>query len=159
MDQNELPLDTRHLGVPSGVPKVISKPMVHLAPTVYLSCAEIKTFQTDRNGLPLYLRHLGVAPRVPIAISEPMIHSAQTVHLSCIEVHVTETVHLSCAYINTISKRTKTNDTRHLGVPSGVPKMIPMPMVHSAEIVHLSRAEINSISKRTETSFHLTHVT
>jgi hypothetical protein len=65
--------------------------MVHLVQTMYLSCAEIKTFQTDRNGLPLDLRHLGVAPRVPIAISEPMIHSAQTVHLSCIEVHVTET--------------------------------------------------------------------
>jgi hypothetical protein len=43
MDQNELPLDTCHLGVPSGVPKMISMPMVYSAQTVHLSCAEINT--------------------------------------------------------------------------------------------------------------------
>jgi hypothetical protein len=48
---------------------------------------------------------------------------------------------------------------RHLGAPSGVPKMIYEPMVHSTQIVHLWCIEINTISKWTETSFQFTHVT
>jgi hypothetical protein len=43
MDRNELPLNPRQLGVPSGVSKMISKPMVCLAQTVHLSCIEINT--------------------------------------------------------------------------------------------------------------------
>jgi hypothetical protein len=50
-------------------------------------------------------------------------------------------------------------DTRHIGVPLGVPTMISMPVVHSTQTVDLSSAEINTISKWTKTSFHLTHVT
>jgi hypothetical protein len=42
-DQNELPLDPRHLGLPSGASKIISKPMVPSAPTVHLSCTETNT--------------------------------------------------------------------------------------------------------------------
>jgi hypothetical protein len=41
---NELSLDLRHLEVPSGVPKAISKPMVRSAQTVHLSYVEINTF-------------------------------------------------------------------------------------------------------------------
>jgi hypothetical protein len=43
MDQNELLLDPRHLGVQSGASKMISEPMVCLAQTVYLSCIKINT--------------------------------------------------------------------------------------------------------------------
>jgi hypothetical protein len=43
MDRKELSLDQRHVGVPSGVPKMISMPMVHLLQTVHLSCAKFKT--------------------------------------------------------------------------------------------------------------------
>jgi hypothetical protein len=50
-------------------------------------------------------------------------------------------------------------DARHLGVPSGVSKMISKPVVHSAQTVHLSCAEIEAISKLIETRFHLTYVT
>ena len=50
-------------------------------------------------------------------------------------------------------------DQLHVGVSSGVPKMISMPVVHLVQTVHLSCAEINIISKQTEMSFHLTHVT
>jgi hypothetical protein len=46
--------------------------------------------------------------------------------------------------------RLKPQDTRHLVVPLGVPKMISMPMVHSAQTVHPSSAKINTISKQTE---------
>ena len=43
MDQNELPLDPRHLGVLSGASKMISEPMVRLLQTVHLSCVYIST--------------------------------------------------------------------------------------------------------------------
>jgi len=50
-------------------------------------------------------------------------------------------------------------DPRHVGVPSGVPKMIYEPMVRSMQTMHLSCVEINTVYKWTDTSFHLTHVT
>jgi hypothetical protein len=42
-NRNELPFDSHHLGVSSGVSKTISEPMVHLAQTVHLSCTETNT--------------------------------------------------------------------------------------------------------------------
>jgi hypothetical protein len=39
VDRNELPLEPRHLGVPSGASKMISDPMVCLAQTMHLSCS------------------------------------------------------------------------------------------------------------------------
>jgi len=42
-DQNELPLEPRHLGVPSGASKMISEPMVRLAQTVRVSCTNTNT--------------------------------------------------------------------------------------------------------------------
>ena len=41
--ENELPLEPRHLGVPSGVSKTISEPMVLSAQTMHLSCVKIST--------------------------------------------------------------------------------------------------------------------
>jgi hypothetical protein len=61
MDQNEFPLDPRHVGVPLVVPKMIFEPMVCLTQTMHLSCIK--------------------------AISEPMVDSAQTMHLSCIKIN------------------------------------------------------------------------
>jgi hypothetical protein len=43
MDQNELPLDPRHIGVPLGASKMIFEPMVHLVQTVHLYYVEINT--------------------------------------------------------------------------------------------------------------------
>jgi hypothetical protein len=43
MDQNELPLDSRHLGVPLGALEMVSMPVVHSAQTVYQSCVKINT--------------------------------------------------------------------------------------------------------------------
>ena len=47
---NEIPLDPRHLGVPSG--KTISEPMVRLAQTVDLSCTNTNTIskRTERDS-------------------------------------------------------------------------------------------------------------
>jgi hypothetical protein len=42
-NQNELPFEPRNLGVPSGVSKMISEPMVHLVQTVDLSCTNTNT--------------------------------------------------------------------------------------------------------------------
>jgi hypothetical protein len=36
MERNKLPLETRHLGVPSSVRKLISMPLVHSAQTMHL---------------------------------------------------------------------------------------------------------------------------
>jgi hypothetical protein len=44
MDQNELPVAPRILGVSLGVSKMIFQPMVRLAQTVHLSC-------TDTNSI------------------------------------------------------------------------------------------------------------
>jgi hypothetical protein len=42
-DQNKLPLETRHLWVPSGESKMILEPMVRLAQTVHLFCTNTNT--------------------------------------------------------------------------------------------------------------------
>jgi hypothetical protein len=39
-------------------------------------------------------------------------------------------------------------DPLHLGAPSGVPKMIYMPVVHSVQTMHLSYTEINTLTKQ-----------
>jgi hypothetical protein len=49
-------------------------------------------------------------------------------------------------------------EPRHVGVPSGVFKMISEPTVHLAQTMHLSFTDTNTVSKRTEMSFHMTHV-
>jgi hypothetical protein len=43
MDPNELPVESCNLGVPSGVSKMISEPMVRLPHTVHLSCTDTNT--------------------------------------------------------------------------------------------------------------------
>jgi hypothetical protein len=43
MDRSEIQHDPSHLGVPSGVSKKISEPMVRLGQTVQLSCIKIST--------------------------------------------------------------------------------------------------------------------
>ena len=42
-DRNELSVEPRHLGVPSGASKMIYDPMVRLAQTVHLSCTDTNT--------------------------------------------------------------------------------------------------------------------
>jgi hypothetical protein len=53
MDWNELPLESRHLGVLSGARKIIFEPMVCLAQNVHLSLSDIKTIskQTKKRFL------------------------------------------------------------------------------------------------------------
>jgi hypothetical protein len=48
-DQNELPLEPRHLVVPSGASRTISKPMVRLAQTMQLSCTDTNTVSKQKE--------------------------------------------------------------------------------------------------------------
>ena len=57
MDQNKLPPDIHYLGVPSGVPKSISKPMVYSVQTVNLSCAKNNTI-SKRIKTSFHLTHV-----------------------------------------------------------------------------------------------------
>jgi hypothetical protein len=57
MDWNELPLNTRQLELPSGVPTMISLPMVHSAQTVDLSSADINTI-SKRTETSFHLTHV-----------------------------------------------------------------------------------------------------
>ena len=59
-DKNKTPHDPRHLGVPSGASKSISKPMVCSAPTVHLSCTNTGSQQTETRF------HRSTSPRSTI---------------------------------------------------------------------------------------------
>jgi hypothetical protein len=50
MDRNDLPLEPRHLGVPSSVSKMISVPMVRLAQTVHLSYIDTNTISKSTDA-------------------------------------------------------------------------------------------------------------
>jgi hypothetical protein len=65
-------------------------------------------------------------------------------------------LHQELHYLQT-NRRELPLEPRHLGVPSGAPKMIYMPMVCSVETMHLSCTNTNTVSKRTKT--HTAHVT
>ena len=88
MDRNELPLEPRHLGVPSGASSMISQPMVCLVPTKHLSCTDTNSLQTNQNEIPLEPYHLGVPSGASKMIYEPMVCLAQTMHLSCIDTNI-----------------------------------------------------------------------
>jgi hypothetical protein len=57
MNRNELPFETRQLGLPSGVSKMISEPMVRLAQTMHLSCTETNTI-SKRIKMIFYMTHV-----------------------------------------------------------------------------------------------------
>jgi hypothetical protein len=141
MDWNELPLDPRHLGVPSGAPKMISEPIACSAQTIHLSCIWINIISKE-NKMSFHLTHVTKDfHHLPTTIFEPMVYLSQS---------------LSRTEINTIYKMDRNNiplDPHHLGIPSGVPKAISEPIVHSVQTVHQSCMQINTISKRPKRAF------
>jgi hypothetical protein len=149
MNQNELPIDP-HLGGPSSVAKKISspwyiwrKPCTYLWPRLTPSPCRPKWASTWPT---LPSNSIGCAPKWFLSPSN--IQRCKP-----------------CTYL--VSRLTLSPNTpkwastwpHHVGVQSGVSKLISEAMVHLAQIMHLSCVEINTIYKRTETSFHLTHVT
>jgi hypothetical protein len=73
MDRNELPFELRHLGVPSGASKMISKHVVRLVETMHLSCTETNSIQTDQNEILNDPRHLEVLSGASKMTSEPIV--------------------------------------------------------------------------------------
>ena len=70
MGRSEIPHHPSKLGVPSGVYKMISEPMVHSTQAVQLSCFKISTISKWAE-LSLESRHLGVPSVASKAISNP----------------------------------------------------------------------------------------
>jgi hypothetical protein len=91
MDQNNFPLNPRHIGISSGVSKMIFEPMVHSTQTIHVSCVKINTMskQTETSFHLTHPHHLGVPFCVPIKISLPVVCSAQTVHLPFTNINTT----------------------------------------------------------------------
>ena len=48
--RNELPLEPRHLLVPSSASKMISKPMVHLVQTMHISCIDTNNVSKQKEA-------------------------------------------------------------------------------------------------------------
>jgi hypothetical protein len=123
--------------------------MVHSAQTVHLSCIKINTTPNGMKQASTW----PMSPRSTIGHAWKDFHAHGTFGANCTPFLRLDEHHLQ------IDRNVLPHDTHHLQVPSGVPKMMSMPVVHSTQTVHPSSAEINTISKWTETSFHLTHVT
>jgi hypothetical protein len=148
MDQNDLPPDTRHLKVPSGVPKMISMPMVHLAQTMHLSSVEINTIQIDQNELPVDPRHQEVPSAMPKMISPPVVHSQKP-----------------CSYLAPRLALSPNRPKRAFTWPTSPRSMIGCVQNNFQDYgtfganLALSCAKTNTTSKLSETSFHLTYIT
>ena len=149
MDRNEIPRDPRHLGVPSGVSKMISEPMVHSMQTVHLSSFDTNNVSKWKDA------------RVQ------MTHVTKAFHLVRPKRFLSQWYipHKPCTYLASrlaIYPKGQNElplEPRHLVVPSGASKTICKPMVHLAQTMHLSFTDTNTFSKRKEVRSHMTHVT
>jgi hypothetical protein len=112
MDQTELPLEPRYLGVPSTVSKMISTPMVCSVQTMHLSC-------TDTNTISKW--------------TKTRFHTAHITY-EYHRVHLNPFMSLWYVQCKPPSRlalfpngpNRAPPDPRHLGVPSGTSKMIEM---------------------------------
>ena len=82
MDQNEIPHDPRHQGVPSDASKMIYEPIVCSVQTVHLSCIKISNI-SKWSELSHEAHHLGVPLGASKMISKLMVHLVQNLYLSC----------------------------------------------------------------------------
>jgi hypothetical protein len=149
MYQTKLPLEPRHLRVPSSASKMISMPLVCSVQTVHLSC-------TDTN-----------------TVSKRTKTRFHTTHVTCEFHRVHPKLFMSLWYVQCkpctyLASRLALSpngpnraplDPRHLGVPLVASKMIYEPIVHLTQTEHLSCTDTNTVSKQIETRFHMGHVT
>jgi hypothetical protein len=149
MDRNGLPLDPCHLGVPSGVSKIISEPVVRSVQTMPLSCTETNM---SPNGLK-WDSAWPTSPRSSIGCVQTDFRFYGTFSANCAPI-----LHQDYHYLQ-IGRNELPLEPHYLGVPLGVSKTIFEPIVRSAQTVHLYCINISTISKPTETSFHLSHMT
>jgi hypothetical protein len=149
MNQNEIPHDPLHLGVPSGVSKMIYDVVVCSAQTMRLSCVKTSTIskRTESSihlSLVTYEYHQ-VRPKWFLSLWY-VRHKPYTYLASRLALYQTNwTKHPL--------------EPRHLGEPSSASKTIAEPVVRLAQIVHQSCVKIRIISKQIESSIHLSLVT
>jgi hypothetical protein len=145
MDEMELPLEPRHLGVPSGISKTISEPTVCLAQNMHLSC-------TDTNNMSRWTKTRFHMTHVTLEFHR--VRSKWFLRLWYIW-------HKPCNYLASglaISLNGLNWASSWASSPwrsSGVSKNISDAVVSSAQTVHLSCVKISTIFERTESSFHL----
>jgi hypothetical protein len=149
MDQNEIPHDPRHERVESGASKMISEPMVcrhkactYLESRLALSPNGMKRASTWASS---HTSTIGCVQNDFWAFGTFGANHAPILHW-----------HKHCLQTGWIVLAIK---PRHLGVPSGVYKMISEPMVRLAQTVQLSCTDTNTVSKWTKMRFHMTHIT
>jgi hypothetical protein len=146
-DSNKLPLEPRHLGVSSGVSKMISEPIVRLAQTMHLYC-------TDTNTVSKWTKmrfHMTHSPRSSIGCVQHDFQADGT-----FDSNRSPLLRQYYHCLQTDSKKLPL-EARLLRVSSGASKMISKPMVHLAQTVHLYCTDTSTTSKYTKTRFHMTH--
>ena len=148
LDRIELPLEPHHQGVPSGVSKTISEPMVYFVPNVHNLAPTLTLSPHGPKGD--FTRP--TSPRSSITCVQYDLRAYGTFNTK--HAHV---LRQNQHYLR-MDRNKLSLEPHHQGVPSGVSKMIYEPMVRLAQTVHLSCAQINTISKQTKTSFHLSHI-
>jgi hypothetical protein len=149
MDRTKLPLEPRHIGVPSSASKTISMPMVCSVQTVHLSCTDTSTV-SKRTKTRFHTTHVTyefhrVRPKLFMSLRfvpcKPCTYLASSLALSP----------------NRPNRAPP--DPRHLEVASGPSKTIYEPMVRLTQTEHLSCTNANTMSKQIKTRFYMTHIT
>jgi hypothetical protein len=136
-NRTEIPLEPRHLGVPSSVSKTISMPMVCLVQTVHLSYTDTNTmskqtktrFQTTHVSSNFHQVHPKLFMSLWYVQCKPCIYLASRLVLS------------------PNGPNRAPPHPRHLEVPSGASKTIYEPMVHLTQTEHVSSIDANTVSK------------
>jgi hypothetical protein len=144
-----IPLEPRHLGVPTVRPKWFSELMICLAQTVHLSCIKISTI-SKQNETSIHLSLV----TYPYHQVRPKWFLSLWYDWRKLCTYLAPTLTLSPNRPKKIP-----HDPRHLGVLSGASKIISEPVVRSAQIMYQSCVKISTISKRSESSFHLSLIT
>jgi hypothetical protein len=145
----ELPPKPRHLGVPSGVSKTIFEPIwdVWHKPCTYL--APTHTVSPDR---PKWDFTWLTSPRSFIGCLKNDFWAYETFSADHAPISLQDYHYLQMDWTELPL------EPRHLGLPSGVSKMIFETMTCLAQTVDLSCTNTNTVSKWTKMRFYLTHI-
>jgi hypothetical protein len=138
-----------HQGVPSGLSKMISEPMVRSAQTVHLSCIKVSTISKRTKSS----FHLSL-----VTMEYHWFHPKRFLSLSYVWCKLFTYLEPTLTSSPNGPKQIPHEPSR-LGVTSGPSKMIFERVIHSAQSVHLSFVKISTIFIWTESSFHLSLVT
>ena len=147
--ENELPLEPRHLVVPSRAPKTISEPIVRVAQTTHLSCTDL-TLSPNGKEARFQMTHVTLEfhqvcpkrfPSLWYVRRKPCTYLASRLGLSPNGRNELPLKH------------------RHLVAPSGASKTISEPVVCLARTMNLSCTDTNTVFKQKEERFQMTNVT